>query len=229
MPVTDPPAAKKARERVDVARDAAKERHLIVTGEVVWEWNALHRTFGYVFIALVGDSQPHVANALWLTPGSDKAQRDLLKTAVEWADGLREVDRERLSWALDQTDRLGAHRNDIVHGYPGFLITENGMTTHLSSGQNAFRRVLKQQRIDTPFHELMAALCDDLRRMERYVGELWRRCLKPIDGTRNVAPRRPVLRSLALVDAGYKRTHIPPTRKRRKPRNARRKVDQKPA
>lgn len=211
----------------DAARHAAMQRHFIVTGEVVWEWNALHRTLGYVFMSLLGDRQSHVSNALWLTPGSDKAQRDLLKTAVDWADGLREVDRERLGWVLDQTDKLGAHRNDIVHGYPGFLITENGLTTHLSSGQNSLRRVLKQQRIDTPFHELMAALCDDLRRLEQYVGELWRR-LKPLDGVRKAAPRRPVLRSLALVDAGYKRTHIPPNRKRRKPRAAKRKTDRKP-
>lgn len=155
------------RSEKDAARDAAMQRHFMVTGEVVWEWNALHRTLGYIFMCLLGDRQTHVSNALWLTPGSDKAQRDLLKTAVDWADGLREVDRERLGWVLDQADKLGAHRNDIVHGYPGFLITENGLTTHLSSGQNSLRRVMKQQRIDTPFHELMAALCDDLRRLER--------------------------------------------------------------
>ncbi len=213
------------RSEKDAARDAAMQRHFMVTGEVVWEWNALHRTLGYIFMSLLGDRQTHVSNALWLTPGSDKAQRDLLKTAVDWADGLREVDRERLGWVLDQADKLGAHRNDIVHGYPGFLITENGLTTHLSSGQNSLRRVMKQQRIDTPFHELMAALCDDLRCLERYAGELSRR-LKPVDGKRKPAPRRPVLRSLALVDAGYKRTHIPPVRKRRKSRNASRKVDQ---
>ena len=132
------------------------------------------------------------------------------------------MDRERLGWVLDQTDKLGAHRNDIVHGYPGFLITENGLTTHLSSGQNSLRRVMKQQRIDTPFHELMAALCDDLRRLERYAGELWRR-LKPLDGKRKPAPRRPILRTLALVDAGFKRTHVPPARKRSKTKKDARK------
>ncbi|MDZ4320249.1 MAG: hypothetical protein U1A07_15645 [Phenylobacterium sp.] len=125
---------------MDAARKAAMQRHFMVTGEVVWEWNALHRTLGYIFMSLLGDRQTHVSNALWLTPGSDKAQRDLLKTAVDWADGFREVDRERLGWVLDQTDKLGAHRNDIVHGYPGFLITENGLTTHLSSGQNVSLR-----------------------------------------------------------------------------------------
>lgn len=210
------------RAEKDAARDAAMQRHFMVTGEVVWEWNALHRTLGYIFMSLLGDRQTHVSNALWLTPGSDKAQRDLLKTAVDWADGLREVDRERLGWVLDQTEKLGAHRNDIVHGYPGFLITENGLTTHLSSGQNSLRRVMKQQRIDTPFHELMAALCDDLRRLERYAGELWRR-LKPVDGKRRPAPRRPIMRTLALVDAGFKRTHVPPARRRPKTKKNARK------
>ena len=162
------------RPQRDADRDVAMQRHFLVTGEVVWEWNALHRTLGYIFVSLLGDGQGHVSNALWLTPGSDKAQRELLKTAVDWADGLCEVDRERLAWVLDQADKLGAHRNDIVHGYPGFLITETGLTTHLSSGQNSLRRVMKQQRIDTPFQELLAALCDDLRRLERYAGELWR-------------------------------------------------------
>lgn len=196
---------------MDLARDAARERHLKVTGEVVWEWNALHRTFGYVFMTLLGDRQSHVSNALWLTPSSDKAQRDLLKTAVEWADGVRQRDRERLIWALDQADKLSTYRNDIVHGHPGFLISEKGLTTHLSSGQNSFKRLLKHQRIDTPFHELMGALCDDLQRLDHFVAEVWR-CMRPVDGAKKPSPRRPTIRSLALVDAGHKRTHVPAAR-----------------
>jgi hypothetical protein len=34
------------RSEKDAARDEAMQRHFMVTGEVVWEWNALHRTLG---------------------------------------------------------------------------------------------------------------------------------------------------------------------------------------
>lgn len=71
-----------------MATQAAKERHYRICGEVVWEWNELHKLFGYVFTTLLGTSNIAVAPALWHTPGSDKAQRDLLRTAVEWADGV---------------------------------------------------------------------------------------------------------------------------------------------
>ncbi len=211
MTTTIRPRPNKAASPRDLERDAARERHLKVTGEVVWEWNGLHRTFGYVFTTLLGEHQTHVSNALWLTPGSDKAQRDLLKTAVEWADGVRAPHRERLIWALDQVDKLATYRNDIVHGHAGFLISEDGLTTHLSSGQNSFKRVLKHQRIDTPFHELMGALCEDLRRLDNFVAEVWRR-MRPVEGPNRPSPQRPTIRSLALVDGGHKRTHVAPVR-----------------
>lgn len=207
----------------DLARDAAKERHFKITGEVVWEWNVLHRTFGYVFTHLLGENQWHVSNALWHTPSSDKAQRELLKTAVEWADGVRAPHRERLLWAIEQADKLSTYRNDIVHGHGGFLINDKGLTTHLSSGQNSFKRVLKHLRIDTPFHDLADALCDDLRRLEHFVAEVWRR-MRPMDDKIKASPRRPVMRSLALVDAGLKRTHVPPVRKPSKAQVRRKQV-----
>ena len=190
---------------------------------MVWEWNALHRTFGYVFMHLLGKSQWHVSNALWHTPTSDKAQRELLKTAVEWADRVRPPHRERLLWAIEQADKLSTYRNDIVHGHGGFLIGENGLTTHLSSGQNSLKRVLKHAKIDTPFHDLMSALCDDLRRLERFVAAVWR-CMTPLDEKTKASPRRPVIRSLALVDAGHKRTHVPPVRKPSRPQARRKRI-----
>jgi hypothetical protein len=211
----------------DLERDAAKDRHLKVTGEVVWEWNALHRTFGYVFMTLLGDHQSHVSNALWLTPTSDKAQRDLLKTALEWADGVRAPHRERLIWALDQADKLSTYRNDIVHGHAGFLISKDGLNVHLSSGQNSFKRVLKHQRIDTSFHEPMAALCEDLRRLEHFVAEVWRR-MRPSEGPKPPSPRRPTIRSLTLVDAGHKRTHVAPACAKSKPKKKRAKSGANP-
>ena len=158
-----------------------KERHFKMCGEVVWEWNELHRSFGYVFSVLLGENNFHVSNAIWHTPTSDKGQRDLLKTAVEWADGVRQPHRERVIWAIEQADKLSTYRNDIVHGHGGFLIDEGGLTTHLSTGKNSFKRVMKHARVDTPLHELMAALCDDLRKLQYFIDEV-RRCMRPIEG-----------------------------------------------
>jgi hypothetical protein len=210
----------------DLQSEAARERYLKLTGEVVWQWNQLHRTFGYVFISLLGDHQTHVSNALWLTPGSDKAQRDLLRTAVEWADGVRPTHRERLDWALDQADKLSTYRNDIVHGHPGYLLSLDGVNVHLSSGQNSFKRVMKHLRIDTPFHELVAALCDDLQRLDHFVAEVWRR-MRPVDGVSKPSPRRPVMQSLALVQTGHKRTHADYTHMMGQPKKKARKGGRK--
>jgi hypothetical protein len=196
----------------DAATQAAKERHYRICGEVVWEWNELHKLFGYVFTTLLGTNNIAVAPALWHTPGSDKAQRDLLRTAVEWADGVGASRRDRLHWALKQADRLGPLRNDIVHGVGGILITEDGMSTHLSSGANSFRRVLNRDRVDTPFHDLAAALCEDLRRLQRFVLTIWRTFSPPVGSGRS--PRYFQPRSLALVAEGIARTHLPPRRKR---------------
>jgi hypothetical protein len=216
----------KQAARHDLAREKARQNHLKVTGEVVWEWNALHRSFCYVFIFLLGRNQMQLGNALWHTPSSDKAQRELLKSAVEWADGISAPHRERLIWAIEQADRLSTYRNDIVHGHAGFLIDEKGLTTTLSSGRNSFKRLVKHMKIDTPFHELMGALCDDLRRLDHFVTEIWRG-MEPQDGKTKRSPRRPQMKSLALVDAGHKRTHVPRARTKKKSSGERPKAPKK--
>jgi hypothetical protein len=206
------PQRRKPLSAHEVATRAAQERHFKTCGEVVWEWNELQVIFGYVFTHLLGPNNIALAPALWHTPSSDKAQRDLLRTAVEWADGVRPSHRDRLKWALDQAGKLAPLRNDIVHGVGGFLISEDGLTTHLSSGRNSFRRVMKHARIDTSLHELMGALCDDVRRLDRFVTEVWR-CMRPDDGIRKRAPRYPQMLSLSMIEQGMARTHVPTVRK----------------
>lgn len=182
----------------------AKAKHVELTGRVLWAWNELHKSYGFIFRSLFPVRQMLLADTIWQAIASDSAQRDMLAAGIEIADGLRTRERERLLWALARTRDLALYRNDIVHGVTSVKVGWDENTTGFATAGNPFKRLMRHARADTPLTDLMAAMEIDIQRLDDYASNIWRRIGKP--DPLPPSPRKPKLRSLALVAAGHART-----------------------
>jgi hypothetical protein len=100
--------------------EAAFEEYYLAVGKVARAWNTLHEYLGQLFVTASGASwtQPWVAQAIWYSVKSDRAQRDMLRAAVNAKSGRWEKlpkALDDLNWLLDRCDELAEHRNDAVH------------------------------------------------------------------------------------------------------------------
>ena len=116
---------KRASERPQLlplgeAVEAAFEEYYLAVGKVARAWNSLHEYLGQLFVTASGANwtQPWVALAIWYSVKSDRAQRDMLRAAVNAKSGRWEKLPKALNdlnWLLDRCDELAEHRNHAVH------------------------------------------------------------------------------------------------------------------
>jgi hypothetical protein len=102
------------------AVEAAFEEYYLAIGKVARAWNTLHEYLGQLFVTASGAdwTQPWVAQAIWYSVKSDRAQRDMLRAAVNAKSGRWEKlpkALDDLKWLLDRCEELAEHRNDAVH------------------------------------------------------------------------------------------------------------------
>ncbi len=116
--------------------EAAFEEYYLAVGKVARAWNTLHEYLGQLFVTVSGSdkvwTEPtaiKVALAIWYSVKSHRAQRDMLRAAVNansgrWDELPKALD--DLKWLLDRADELAEHRNDVVHAPCSIYILDWG-------------------------------------------------------------------------------------------------------
>jgi hypothetical protein len=197
------------------AQAAAKQRHAILTGELIWAWNELQVNFGHLFAWLMRQpgENPLLGKEIWDTLANDRTQRDVLAASLR---SLHERSRpaKRLLWAITIANKLSTYRNDVVHSSMEILL--GGKPEIVPSINIPFKRYLRLRQNQIDVWAMMRLMRGDLTRLAEYVAETSRQLF----GTRPLSPspRRPQLRTLRLFQGTPKQA----------PRNRRRKAPPRP-
>jgi hypothetical protein len=107
----------------------AVDAYAAAVGRVAHEWNHLHERLGALFVAVTG-MERNLALSIWYSVKSDRAQRDMLRAAIDVTNSQRS---ERLPEApddlqmvLDRANELAEARNDAVHAPCSLYIGGSG-------------------------------------------------------------------------------------------------------
>jgi hypothetical protein len=95
----------------------ALDAYTTAVGRVAHAWNYLHEQLGALFAAVTGMKR-NVAFSIWYSVKSDRAQREMLKAAVNATNSERSKQPEApddLKWLLDRAEELAEARNIAVH------------------------------------------------------------------------------------------------------------------
>jgi hypothetical protein len=111
-------------------RKAAFEAYVAAVGKVAHAWNYLHEKLGTLFVVVSGAEKEVVALAIWYSVKSDRAQRDMLRAAVNATNSERSERMPRaaddLKWLLDRANELAEERNNAVHAPCSLYIGGSG-------------------------------------------------------------------------------------------------------
>ena len=107
----------------------AFDAYVAAVGKVAHAWNYLHEQLGVLFVAVTG-MERNVALANWYSVRSDRAQREMLKAAVNATNSERSKKLpeapDDLIWLLDRADELAEDRNNAVHAPCSLYISGSG-------------------------------------------------------------------------------------------------------
>jgi hypothetical protein len=92
-------------------------------GLVAQSWNGLQESLGRLFASILSSVPPKVSLAIWYSEPNDRAQRRLLRAAVnagaldhtKHAQKLPPSAKDDLLWLLNEADKLGARRDQALH------------------------------------------------------------------------------------------------------------------
>jgi hypothetical protein len=106
-------------EEVDAATAAFKP-YFTALGEVAHAWNHLQEEFAHLFCIVAGLDNS-MGSAIWHSLVSDRAQREMVRAAVnvaasdeDWVKKFPQV-RGDIEWALDKADCIAERRNRAIH------------------------------------------------------------------------------------------------------------------
>jgi hypothetical protein len=102
----------------DEQRKAAFEAYTLAVGKVAHAWNYLHEKLGQLFVVISSMGDRRVALAVWYSTDNDRAQRKMLRAAVQAADAKHwqmPKRKEDLVWLLNCVDELAEARNNAIH------------------------------------------------------------------------------------------------------------------
>jgi hypothetical protein len=98
-------------------------------GKLVASWNQLQERLGELFWTIVRRDRPGIALAIWYATKSDRAQRDMLRAAIEASPtegSLTEQSKSDIKWLLDRSEELANQRNDAIHAPIAFYTDQDG-------------------------------------------------------------------------------------------------------
>ncbi len=95
-------------------------------GQLVYAWNKLQERLGHIFWLLVSSAKPLTTNAIWHSTSNDRAQRDMLRSAVDATPCSELTDKQKadLTWLLTQANKLADRRNDAIHSPYMFMVNQ---------------------------------------------------------------------------------------------------------
>jgi hypothetical protein len=103
----------------DAAMKIIFEDYALALGKVAYASNYLHERLGFLFSIVAGTSR-EIAAAVWYSSDSDRAQREMLRTALSasppdrWTPRLPTA-RDDLLWLIEESNKFANRRNDAVH------------------------------------------------------------------------------------------------------------------
>jgi hypothetical protein len=138
--------------------EAEQAFNLYVTavGRVAYAWNYLHEQFAALFARIIRCDDPRVAIAVWYSSTNDRAQREMLRAAIEASEPdpgwsrLPDTAKDDLRWLLDRTNELGAKRDDAIHApceLDASMPGSSEMAAMLLSGHRRARNLVGKQLI----------------------------------------------------------------------------------
>lgn len=168
---------------------SARAKLAAAVGQLVLTHNFAHASFVLILCHLVGNGS--LAQTLWHTQRSDKAQRDLVSAALR--DPTTPKSRlfsRSVSWALKKMDALSELRNDVVHADHAIDVQVKPYVVKFNPFSTAPSRVQRLQQ-EVKLTRSMQTATGDLAKLGEYVWCLW--SYGSNEG-RVPLPRRPRLR-----------------------------------
>ena len=116
--------------------DRQFDAYCLALGKVAHAWNYLFEKLGRLFV-VVAAGDPHVANAIWYAPDSDRTKLTMLESAIRVSQEpswLREFPTAKadIIWLVKRVSDLTDMRNNVIHA-PCVLRTDGGGTAMAAS------------------------------------------------------------------------------------------------
>jgi hypothetical protein len=97
--------------------------YLTHVGQVAHGWNSLQESLGMIFMTVLSGTDPQVSVAIWYSQPNDRAQRRLLRAAIdanamsfiELPAQLPERAKKDVCWLLARADELALRRDHALH------------------------------------------------------------------------------------------------------------------
>ena len=197
-------------------------KYTTLAGQVTWASNNLHAQFFYVLCEIFPRKKYHpkgpwrpdgtTAEEIWHSLRSDDLQRTVLRAVAIHSASLTERRRRSLLWAIDAAGTLSQYRNDAIHTEFSLDWGEGLSRTKIKfvPGIGHPKRIERLERVG--FSKLFRLLIGDYNQLADYVSAIW---LNSMDweGTQSPPlPKRPVLRSVLLVQKSPPTKNTPKSR-----------------
>jgi hypothetical protein len=155
-------------------RDNSFNRHSKALGELALVWNDLHMTLSSIFWTVTRIPNGLIANAIWNSIKSDRAQRDMIDAIVS-LDAIGQIVkgplRRELKWILKETSNLEEIRNNALHS--PFLKNHDGSISswHHLGNKRAKNIANKDVILEfTKFYDRAVALRDYAEAVRECIG-----------------------------------------------------------
>lgn len=112
------------------------EAYCLALGKVAHAWNYLHEKLGRLFATILR-CDPHVTNAIWYKPDSDRIKVGMLGAAIStqqdqwWLPDYPSA-KDDIVWLVERVQNLADMRNNVIHA-PCVLRTDGGGTAMAAS------------------------------------------------------------------------------------------------
>jgi hypothetical protein len=207
-----------ALRKIPFARNRSLARHAKTVGQLIYASNYLHALFSAIFSHLVMDlgnedrwAAYDVSRSIWHSLRSDDVQRTVLLGVVRTTMESKPRTSKSLLWALDKAGKLSEYRNDAVHTPFDLVFSSRRPRWEIEPDYSAGlpSRVAKLTRVG--HQKLFRLALGDLVQLANYVEGIYSQLA---DEEPKALPRRPVLRSIQLVQKSPPRSNA---RQQRKP------------
>ncbi len=97
------------------------DAYVAALGKVAYSWNYLQERLGQLYVATIPTAPNNVLLAVWYSEPNDRAQRRMLRAAVNanalvgWAQKLPESAKADILWLLKEADELSGRRDEAIH------------------------------------------------------------------------------------------------------------------
>ncbi len=106
--------------------------YVAALGKVAYSWNYLQETLGQMFATVMRPALTPTILAVWFSEPNDRAQRRMLKAAIEagalfgWPHKIPDCAKADILWLLKEANELSARRDEAVHAPVHIETTEKG-------------------------------------------------------------------------------------------------------